>query len=326
VSPTPAPEGCEVFVVGSLNADLLLAVEHRPRPGETVLGGDAEQRPGGKGANQAVAAARLGARVAMLGRVGDDPRGRELTEALQAEGIDVSRVLPHPHAASGLAVITITPEGENAIIVAPGANARLSPDDVEEARGAIAAARVLVLQLEVPLATVERAAAVAAEAGVPVVLNLAPAMSVPSALLQRTDVLVVNEHEAGELLSTTIGGAAEAEDRGRELLELGPRAAVVTLGANGAVVVESGGATHVASPRVLVVDTTGAGDAFVGALAVEHARGADLAAATRLAVRAGAAATLSRGAQRALPTRADLEELCDATASSTASSPERSPT
>ena len=299
-----------MFVVGSLNGDLLVSVERRPEPGETILGGDAQERPGGKGANQAVAAARLGARVAMLGRVGDDLVGRSLRDGLVAEGVDVTYVTTSAEAPTGRAVITVTPDGENAIIVSPGANARLGAGDVDAARDAIVAARAIVLQLEIPLDAVARAVQTAARAQVAVILNLAPIADVPAAVLAGTDVLVVNEHEASALLGASVEGASAAQRRGPELLGRGPRSAVITLGAAGAVAVgEDGSAEHVPAPRVRAIDTTGAGDAFVGALAAELVAGRRLAEATGFAARAGAAATLAAGAQSALPGREDLEKL-----------------
>ncbi len=300
----PAP--AEVVVVGSLNVDLVVAVDHRPAPGETVLGGDVATHPGGKGANQAVAAARLGGRVAMLGCVGDDPHGELLLSSLRSAGVDDRHVRRLADVPSGIATITVTPDGQNAIVVSPGANARLGATDVLEARSLLAGARVVVAQLEVPLAVVERAAAAAA--GVTVVLNAAPAQPLPATLLKRVDVLVVNEQEAGVLLEGEAPDAEDAEDAARRLLGLGPRAAVITLGAGGAVhAADDGRAGHVPTSAVSVVDTTGAGDAFVGALALALARDAGLDRATGRAVRAGTVATRREGAQPSFPTTATLE-------------------
>jgi len=296
-----------VFVVGSINQDYVLSVERRPKPGETLGGASLAVHPGGKGANQAVAAALLGARVALLGRVGDDPAGASLRAELAGRGVDTAAVGTTDQAPTGAAFITVTPDGENAIVVAPGANHRLVPGDVDAVAGAIRSAAVLVAQLEVPLEVVGRAVEVAARSPTTrVVLNLAPARPVPGALLARVDVLVVNEHEAGVLLGEEVDGVAAATRAAEDLRGRGPEAVTVTLGAAGAVLAGPGGSGHVPAPRADVVDTTGAGDAFVGALAAELAAGASLAGAVAAGVRAGTAAVEAKGAQSSFPTAADL--------------------
>jgi ribokinase len=284
----------DVVVVGSLNMDLVVPVPAVPAPGETVLVGALRRSPGGKGANQAVAAARLGARVALVGRVGDDEDGRVLLRALGDEGVLAAGRVALAHAATGTALICVTPGGENTIVVAPGANGALDAAAVAEAGALIRGARVLLLQLEVPLESVAAAAGLAAEAGVRVVLNAAPAVpDLPADLLALADPLVVNEHEAAQV--------------GREALAAA-RSSVVTAGEDGAYVLLRGERTHVPAVRVAeVVDTTGAGDTFVGALAAELARGADLLDAARLAVRAAALAVTAPGAQSAMPRRSDLQ-------------------
>jgi ribokinase len=294
-----------VFVVGSINQDYVLSVARRPDPGETLSGATLALHPGGKGANQAVAAALLGARVALLGRVGDDPAGASLRDGLARRGVDTALVAVTDQTPTGAAFITVTPDGENAIVVAPGANQRLAPADVDAAAGAIRSAAVLVAQLEVPVETVGRAVAVA-PAATGVVVNLAPVHPVPDALLARVDVLVVNEHEAGFVLGRQVGGVGGATRAAGDLRGRGPAAVVVTLGAAGAVLADAAGSAHLPAPRAKVVDTTGAGDAFVGALAAELARGASLQDAVALAVRAGAAAVQAAGAQSSFPLAADL--------------------
>ncbi len=286
----------DVLVVGSANADLVVAVDRRPGGGETVLGGDTVLSPGGKGANTAVAAGRLGADVALLGAVGDDPYGRLLLDSLRAAGVDTGLVRTSERP-TGIAYITVTPDGENAILVSPGANSSLVPADVEAVFDGV---KVMVVSLEVPLPTVEHAVARAAERGVRVLLNLSPAAKLSPATLGALDVLLVNEHEAAWL--------TEAGADPRRLLELGPRAAVVTLGAAGAVVVERDAVTEVASPKVEAVDTTGAGDAFAGALAASLADDADLVAAARYAARVAAISVTRHGAQPSYPTAAELSE------------------
>jgi ribokinase len=287
-----------VVVVGSANADLVVPVDRRPGAGETVLGGDLRTLPGGKGANQAVAAALLGAPTAFVGRVGDDAHGALLRGSLAGAGVDVA-ALRTDAAPTGVAIITVTPDGDNSIVVSPGANARVTADDAR--CDVVARAAVLLLQCEIGT---ETSLAAALHCRGRVVLNLSPSGPVPPQLLARTDVLVVNQHEAADLLGTT---ALTAELAAAELRTLGPRTVVVTLGGEGAVAVDDAGTVHRATaPRVAVVDTTGAGDAFTGALAWRLADGDDLTAALAVAVRVGALAVTAGGAQPAFPTAAQL--------------------
>ena len=296
-----ATTGPEVAVVGSLNLDLVVRVARLPGPGETVSGGDVFRNPGGKGANQAVAAARLGRRVAMVGRVGDDGAGRDLLGSLEADAVDTSQVRVVNGVPSGTALITVSEDGENQIVVSPGANARLTPDDVAAAGTALRTAAVTLLQLEVPLETV--AAAARAATGT-VVLNPAPVRALPQVLLAEVDVLVPNRVELAQLAGGPLPEKVEAAVAlaGR----LAARAVVVTLGADGALVVERGQASHVPAVPVTAVDTTAAGDAFCGGLADALATGATLQDAARRAVRVAAAACLRPGAQASLPTSAEL--------------------
>ncbi len=295
-----------VFVVGSINQDFVLKVERRPGPGETVTGAELSLFPGGKGANQAVAAARLGAEVAMLGRVGEDPFGGELIENLRDNRIDTSRVETVPDAPTGSAFITVTPDGENAIVVSPGANRRFGPDEVEAVSGDLREARVLLAQLEVGLDAVETAARIVAGNGGRFLLNLAPPREVTEELLRLADPIVVNEHEAAFLLGED---ARDPEESAGKLLDPGPPSAVVTLGAAGAILAVGGSTRHFPAPEVEAVDTTGAGDAFVGALAAKLAEGAPLEESVPYAVLAGAVAVTREGAQGSLPTPEDVEKL-----------------
>jgi ribokinase len=288
----------DVLVVGSVNADLVVRVDRRPAAGETVLGSDLATYPGGKGANQAVAAARLGGRVAFLGRAGTDGQGDFLREALRGDGVDIAHLITTP-GPSGVALITVGPEGDNSIIVSPGANGRVTEEDVSAAASLFAAASVVSLQMEIPLDAVLAAARAAEAAGARVVFNLSPPAAVPDELLALCDPLVVNEHEAAFLGASDPAG----------LLARGPRSVVITKGADGAVVADGDGVAEVPSPRVEVVDTTGAGDAFTGALSWRLAQGDDLAAAARFAARVGAAAVRVAGAQSSFPRPADLEEM-----------------
>lgn len=295
----------DVVVVGSINHDLTVITERHPRPGETVLGTEHHSGPGGKGANQAVAAARLESSVAIIGRVGEDDQGRALVEVLEDEGIDIAGVVLDPTTSTGLAVITVDPDGENSIVVSPGANRLVDPQQVRSHAGKIASASVVLAQLEIPVEAVVEAAAMA---GGMFLLNPAPAQSLPEDLLADVDVLVPNRGELAALAGgDEPGHRDEAIDMVRSLE--GPGAVVVTLGAEGAVVIQGDQAKHIPSLKVEVVDTTGAGDAFCGALARALARGAPLTEAARWGVTAGAIATTRRGAQTALPTLSELRKF-----------------
>jgi ribokinase len=295
--------GYDLLVVGSANADLVIGVDRRPAAGETVLGTDLVTHPGGKGANQAVAAARLGARTALLARVGDDAHGSLLSGSLRTAGVDTATLLTGG-APTGVALITVDPSGDNSIVVSPGANGRLSPEDVRAAGRLLAAARVVSLQLEIPLPTV---VAVVETTHARVVLNPSPPAPLPARVLAACDPLVVNEHEARFLLGEDAGETPE--DWASALLALGPRSVVVTLGAAGALVADPDGAVRIPSMRVRAVDTTGAGDAFTGALAWRLGAGDDLETAARFAVRVGAAAVTKAGAQESYPTLEEVEAV-----------------
>lgn len=284
--------GADLVVVGSANADLVVAVQRRPGAGETVLGSDTAVLPGGKGANTAVAAAKLGAKVSLLAAIGDDSYGELLLNSLREAGVDTT-LIRRSERPTGVAYIFVTPDGENSILVSPGANSALAADDVN-----LTGARVLVASLEVPLATVEHAVAQAVEHGIRPVVNVSPMAELSGETLAALDPVVVNEHEAAQLLGS------DADPRG--LLELGPKSAVVTLGARGCLVIESSGTHEIESPQVDAVDTTGAGDAFTGALAAELAKGADLVTAASLAVKVAAISVTKRGAQPSYPTTAEL--------------------
>ncbi|MFF3784779.1 ribokinase [Streptomyces sp. NPDC001933] len=294
----------DLLVVGSANADLVVGVERRPAAGETVLGSDLAVHPGGKGGNQAVAAARLGARTALLARVGDDAHGRLLLESQEAAGVETAGVLVGG-APTGVALITVDPSGDNSIVVSPGANARLTPQDIRAAGPLFAAARVVSVQLEIPLETVAEVAA-AMSAGTRLVLNPSPPAPLPDHVLAACDPLVVNEHEARCMLGDDAGSTPE--EWARALLGRGPQSAVVTLGAAGALVADgrTGEVVTVPSLRVEAVDTTGAGDAFTAALAWRLGLGEELAQAAAFAVRVGAAAVTRQGAQASFPTAQEV--------------------
>ncbi|MER6143949.1 ribokinase [Streptomyces sparsogenes] len=300
----------DLLVVGSANADLVIGVDRRPAAGETVLGSDLAVHPGGKGANQAVAAARLGARTALLARVGDDAHGRLLLDSQRAAGVDTAGVLVGG-APTGVALITVDPSGDNSIVVSPGANARLSPDDVRAAADLLASARVVSVQLEIPPATVaavaEAVRTAGGDAGPRLVLNPSPPAALPAEVLAACDPLVLNEHEARFLLGEDPAGREEAPEAwAAALLARGPRSVVVTLGAGGALVADRDRTVLVPSLPVEAVDTTGAGDAFTGALGWRLGVGDDLETAVRFAVRVGAAAVTRAGAQESFPTAEEV--------------------
>ncbi|MFF9981036.1 ribokinase [Streptomyces erythrochromogenes] len=297
----------DVVVVGSANADLVVGVDRRPSTGETVHGTDLVTLPGGKGANQAVAAARLGARTALLARVGGDNHGRLLLDSLTAASVDTTGVRTD-RAPTGVALITVDPTGDNSIVVSPGANARLAPTDVTGAFPLLEGARVVSLQMEIPRATVVFAAVAAKLAGARVVLNPSPPAPLPHHLLAVCDPLVVNEHEARFLLDDAGRSDNAHEDPATRLLALGPRSVVVTLGAAGALVADAAGTVRIPSPTVDAVDTTGAGDAFTGALAWRLAAGDSLPTATRFAVRVAATTVTRAGAQDSYPTLQELPQ------------------
>ena len=299
----------DVFVVGSINQDFVLSVERRPTPGETVTDASLATHNGGKGANQAAAAALLGASVTFLGGVGDDGFGEPLVRSLADKGVDTSLVREVPDSSTGTAFITVTPDGENAITVAPGANRRLEAEDIDDASEPIGEARVLVVQMEVQREVVGRAVEVASGNGTRALVNLAPPFEVPRSLLEKLDPLVLNEHEAAFLLGESVEGVDGALSAASELLDLGPRSVVVTVGEDGAVFSSGASVEHLTAPSVEVVDTTGAGDAFVGALAARLAADAPLEDAVAYAARAGAAAVTKEGAQGALPTPDVVEAL-----------------
>jgi ribokinase len=300
-----------IVVVGSSNTDMVVKIPHLPSPGETVLGGEFRMVAGGKGANQAVAAARLGAKVLFITRLGMDLFGDNTLRNFESEGIDTRFIVRDPDFPSGVALILVDDEGENMIAVAPGANSKLSPSDVEVAEEEISLYSVMVLQLEIPLETVISAARMARQKGLKVILNPAPAClrGLPPELLKEVDILVPNESEARALL----GLKADVIDESwaPQLLELGPKAVVVTLGARGSLVVTYERVWNVPAPRVKAVDSTAAGDAFTGALAVAIAEGQELGASVEFANKVAAISVTRMGAQSSLPTADEVKSFHD---------------
>jgi ribokinase len=298
-----------IVVVGSTNVDMVVQSPRIPRPGETILGGKFHMVPGGKGANQAVAAARLGAEVTFVARVGADAFGADTLERLTAEGIRTDYITRDPEASHGVALILVDQTGENAIAVAPGANARVGAEDVDRAEPAIAECDVVLLQLEVPLEAVERAVELGKKHGKRVLLNPAPYTALPDRILSRVDVLTPNETEAEMLLGGGEAGLTGVAGTAEELLRRGVGSVIVTLGKEGVLVVRPEEQFRVPGRRVKAVDTTAAGDAFCGALAVRIAEGAEFRDAVRFAVSASALSVTRIGAQSSLPSRAEVEAL-----------------
>ncbi|MCZ2262736.1 ribokinase [Isoptericola sp. QY 916] len=292
-----------VVVVGSTNADLLVGVTAHPAPGETVLGHGMRVMSGGKGANQAVAAARLGADVAFVGAVGDDEFADAALAGLRSAGVDLTALAVAPGRRTGIAIVTVSDDGENSIVVVPGANGAVDEAMVSAHAGLVAGAASVVLQGEIPRTAIEAAARTARGR---LVVNLAPVLDVDEDVLLRADPLVLNEHEA-RLVAGALGVPAEESEEVlvRGLLARGVRSVVLTLGPRGALVGQDDDVTAVPAPRVRAVDTTGAGDAFVGALAHGLARGDGLVDAARTAARVGAYAVRSPGAQASYPSAVD---------------------
>jgi ribokinase len=278
-----------------------------PRLGETLVGSSFHMGYGGKGANQAVMAARLGAQVTMVTKVGGDVFGEGAVRNYRTEGMETVYVLVDPDRASGVAPILVDDSAQNVIVVVPGANQALGPEDVRHASPAIRAAAAVVCQLEVPIETTVEAFRIAKTSGARTILNPAPAQPLPDALLALTDVCVPNEPEIEQLTRRAVTTPADAEEAARVLLRRGPRAVITTLGARGAVVVDQDGSTHVAPVRVDAVDPTGAGDAFIGSLAVFLAEGLVLREAARRANAVAALSVTRIGAQESLPRRAEVE-------------------
>jgi len=301
--------GSGIVVVGSSNTDMIVKLDRIPKPGETVLGGEFSTAAGGKGANQAVAAARAGGKVTFIARVGDDVFGRQALKGFVADGIDTGHVITDPDAPSGVALIFVDERGENSIAVASGANAYLTRQDVLSARDAIASAEVLVIQLETPLDTVLAAVELAVEHGVRVVLNPAPAQPLGEEILRHVSVLTPNETEAHLLTGIEISDDAAALAAAKRLNAFGVESVLITLGSRGAFMLDSDHNELIPGFEVEAVDTTAAGDVFNGALAVALAEGRALTKAVRFANAAAALAVTKLGAQPSAPSREEIERL-----------------
>lgn len=323
-----------IIVIGSLNMDLVARVSRMPEKGETLTGSDFHTIPGGKGANQAVAAGKLGAKVAMVGRVGRDGFGEELAQNLNRCGVRTEGVKADGEAPTGVALVTVDDHAENSIVVIPGANGRCQASDVDAAEDLIAGAGVVMLQLEVPLEVVERAAEVAGRHGVPVMLDPAPARPLPDHLWPKVAFVTPNEGEATALTGIQVTDVMSAGKAGEWFLSRGAKTAIVKLGARGAVICATGetvrnetvrnetgrneteqtgtdryGAEHVPGYPVKAIDTTAAGDAFAGGLARALVNGASLREAVEFANAVGALSTTRLGAQASMPSLTEVEEF-----------------
>ncbi len=296
----------QILVVGSLNTDLVVRAPRFPQPGETISGEDLRVIPGGKGANQAVAAARLGAKVSMMGRVGNDNFGGFLLENLKQNKVDATLV-QRDDSSTGTAIIVVDSSGQNSIVLSAGANGNVSTANVDKI--SFTKFQLLLLQLEIPLPAVLRAAQHAHENGTRVILNPAPAQTLPDELISLADFLIPNETELSILTNQGVGDIASAESAARELLKRGAKNVIVTLGSKGALLVNTDTSKQVDTFKVDVVDTTAAGDAFIGGFAISILENKSLEDSVRFGCACGALATTKFGAQPSLPTKDEVENL-----------------
>lgn len=297
-----------IVVVGSSNTDMVIKANHLPLPGETILGGEFFMNAGGKGANQAVASARLGGNITFICKTGDDIFGKQAIQSFKKEGIDVSYALQDAANPSGVALITVDKNAENCIVVASGANATLSAEDLQTAQQVIEQAAIVLLQLEIPLATVEFVAATASANGSIVILNPAPCCQLPASLFPYVTVITPNQHEAEMLCGIKVTDAASAKLAAAAIRDKGVKNVIVTLGPEGALVLSEGKYTHVPASKVEAIDTTAAGDVFNGALAVALLENKNIVEATKFACKASAISVTRLGAQSSAPYRSEISE------------------
>ena len=299
----------KIVVIGSCNTDMVIKADRLPIPGETVIGGTFLMNPGGKGANQAVAAARMGGKVSFISKTGNDVFGRQSVELYNSEGINTEHIFSDPKNPSGVALITVDANGENCIVVASGANASLSPADIESSKSEIESADLVLMQLEIPIETVEYAAEMAHTKGIPVILNPAPARALSEKLLKRLYMITPNKTEA-EILS---GIKVSDWDRARKAADVisskGVNIVVITLGSLGAFIKENNNYHKVEATRVNAVDTTAAGDCFSGSLCVGLSEGMSIVDAVKMAARASALTVTRMGAQSSIPFRKELTAM-----------------
>lgn len=296
----------KIIVIGSTNMDMVVKTDHIPVPGETVLSGSFFMNPGGKGANQAVAVARLGGEVIFVSKLGNDIFGKQFSRLFSDEGIDTTYILSDEDAPSGVALITVDSAGENSIVVASGANAYLNPEDIEAAQAEIAKAGFVLLQLEIPMDTVHFVVNYAASKGIRVILNPAPANTLTPELLEKIDILTPNKTEAGMISGVSVTSLESAKKAAKAICAKGVKNVVVTMGPLGAVICQEGKCSVVAAQQVETVDTTAAGDVFNGALSVALSEGKDLEDAVKFACEAAALSVTRLGAQSSIPYRNEL--------------------
>lgn len=297
----------KILVIGSSNTDMVICTGHLPLPGETVIGGTFFMNPGGKGANQAVTVARLGGRVSFICKTGSDIFGHQANQLFNEEGIDTSYVFSDTKNPSGVALITVDTDAENCIVVAPGANAHLTPNDLKRSAEAVEAADIILLQLEIPMQTVEAAAMMAYRLGKKVVLNPAPASKLSAGLLETLYAITPNETEAEAISGIRITDEHTAEEAARKIASMGVCNVIITLGAKGALVFDGEHCEVVPAYKIQAVDTTAAGDVFNGALVVALSEGRTLPEAVRFACKASAISVTRSGAQNSVPYRTEVD-------------------
>jgi ribokinase len=298
-----------IVVAGSLNMDLVVYAPRQPRIGETILGERFRINPGGKGANQAVAAVRLGAAVTMIGKVGDDQFGADLLANLESNGVRTEPIQRDQNTPTGVALITIDSDGDNSIIVVPGSNMNLSRQDIEQVQVVLSTADILLLQLEIPIDTSLYAAQIAKSHGAKIILNPSPAQALPSELLDLVDILVLNESETAHLAGIAVADEKNLVHAARELKKMIPGDVVLTLGDQGSMWVGKSKTLHLPAIPVIAADTTAAGDAFIGGMAVALLENQTIVEALRLGNAAGALTVTQKGAQSSLPDRERCQEL-----------------
>lgn len=296
----------QIIVIGSSNTDMVVKTGRFPRPGETLLGGEFFMFPGGKGANQAVAAARLGGRVTFISQVGDDLFGRQALEGFKKENIDVQYIIPDKTTASGVALITVAGDGENTIVVAPGANNKLTPESVARLKPAFLAAGMILMQLEIPMQTVEQTITMAFDLNKKIILNPAPAQAIPREMLKKLFLITPNETEAELLTGVEVRDLHSAEKAAMALLDSGVQNVIITMGAQGAFFKSPTRQFMIPSPIVVPVDTTAAGDVFNGAIAVALSEELDWPEAITFACGAASLSVTRMGAQSSAPYRNEL--------------------
>jgi len=301
--------GKKIVVVGSSNTDMIIKVPHVPVPGETIIGGKFSIAAGGKGANQAVAAVRAGGDVTFIARVGEDMFGQQAKDGFVKDNINVDHVLTDKDSPSGVALIFVGEDGQNSIAVASGANANLSPSDVETASDAISSADILIMQLETPLETVQKAASIASENGVKVILNPAPARALSDDILRNVSILTPNESEAELLTGIKVASEKDAATAADALMAKGIETVIVTMGSKGAFVATADSKELVSGFSVKAVDATAAGDVFNGTLAVAIAEGKPLKEAVSFANAAAALSVTKLGAQPSAPKREEIDKF-----------------